>query len=293
MKNQVLKRKEKVLKLKRKKDSIFLIVFILILFTTNAFSQTPSPKEEGVLSSMEDKIFHIKYENEKNEDRLSRIEEFLFGVKYENKTYEERLEKIKVSLKATNTQPVQEIPPSNNIKETKTIDSSNEDIPKLPPNGIFETVTSIEKKIFGKTFESLPFQSRIIQLEQKILPESEATRYRSKTLMERVTHLISRTESSQVIKPRTYQNNQLNKLKATYRIDPNTGHIVNEITGEIVKDSNNTPIQVKIPTQIPNFLQRNQFPGQFPNQLPNQHQNNPLDFLYNPNNFDPSDNQNY
>jgi len=321
---------------KRRKDNYFL-VFLLALSISNALAQSPSPNGEGDLSSIEGKIFHQQYANEKNEDRVSRIEEFLFGVK-SNKPYEERLNKIVKSLK-TNETPR---PDDSHLlaPPTRPVVSPSRPIAPSSSQGVLGTVSSIEQKVLGKTYNDLSFQARIDQLEEKMLSRDEYEDSINKPLLERVTILVKRANvqtegTSQNVVPsgeiRPRRGSQLGSGPAvdlpkagrgglptidlpkaggggqSYRIDPNTGQIINELSGEVVKDASGNPIHVRIPTQLPSNLlpfQNNNYPflqqqqqnrnqNAFPNQLPNQYGGlggqNPLDLLYNQNNLDPGD----
>jgi hypothetical protein len=326
----VLRKKEKVHKPKRRKDKYFL-VFLLALSISNALAQSPSPNGEGDLSSIEDKIFHQQYANEKKEDRVSRIEEFLFGVK-SNKPYDERLNKIVKSLK------VNEIPRPDDSPAFGEARSQSERHLLSPPTrpevrqgqpvvpakssaGVLGTISDIEKKVLGKTYNDLSFQSRVEQLEEKMLSGDESANAINKPLLERVTVLVKRAgvnnqpiEDYKTIRPNINSNSRpSNMATQSYRIDPNTGQIINELSGEVVKDISGNPIQVKIPTQLPSnllpfqndnypFLQQQQNRNQnaFPNQLQNNNSyglggagQSPLDLLYNQNNLDTGEDPNY
>lgn len=329
----MLRKKEKAHKPKRRKDKVFLLkLFLLILVffqITNALAQSPSPTGGGDLSSIEDKIFHQQYPKEKDEDRIGRVEEFLFGVK-SNKPYEERLNKVLRSLK-TNETPRPKLEAADSASFEDTPSPSHLVSPPTRPaasskssQGVLDTISNIEKKVLGKTYDDLSFQARVEQLEEKMLSRSEVINSKSKPLLERVTVLVKRVNvqtggsSSQnvvpfgEIRPR-HGSSTVDLPKAgaggqSYRIDPNTGEIVNELTGDVVIDASGNPIMVRIPTQLPSnllpfqngnypFLQQQQNRNQnaFPNQLPNQYGvggQNPLDFLYNQDNLDPGG-QNY
>ncbi len=328
----MLRRKEKKLKQERKEGKVSLIsvLFFIFLFFQLNFISLVLAEEANVASSdffstsldeVEEKVFFQKYSSDKKEDRLSRIEEFLFGTADNKKTNEERLNKITSSLTKKNTnKPI----PQENSEIVKPPEKPQVTYDKDSSRGVIDTISQIEKKLFYKTFDELPFQSRVEQLESKVLTQSELNISKRKSLLERVTILVQRTGNSknnpqnqEVIKPVQRQPQyQKNQGQQNYRIDPNTGEIVNEITGEVVKDSYGNSIMVKIPTQLP-FQQPfpqddSYFPqaqGQYGNNFPNQGnplQQNPYqqqfipgggqfpyNLLTNPNNFDPGNNQNY
>lgn len=330
----MLRKKEKAHKQKRKEDKstsfrLFFLFFTVLIFScfcnlNYVSAEEVKPSSADVFSTsldgIEEKVFRIKYSNDKKEDRLSRLEDFIFGTKNESKTPEERLKKISSSIEAK-PEPIvkKEIIPTpiehpqipQAKEEPKTVYDEN------TKNGVFGTITDIEKKIFNRTFEDMPFQQRVEQLEMKMLSKGELNKVKGQPLLERVTNLVQKgnpkpiiEEPFQVIKPKTpapQANRQLNGQR-NYRIDPNTGQIVNELTGDVVTDSDGNPITVRIPTQIPQQQQyfqdqedgypipgfggQQQFPGYgaqqqfqqngFPNQLQQQYGGqNPLNQLNN------------
>lgn len=284
----MLRKKEKAHKQKRKEDKstsfrLFFLFFTVLIFScfcnlNNVSAEEVSPPSADVFSTsldeIEEKVFHIKYSSDKKEDRLSRLEDFIFGTKNESKTPEERLKKISSSIetkpqpivkKEAITPPPIEQPQIPQVKEEpKVVYDDNS------KNGVFGTITDLEKKIFNKTFEDMPFQKRVEQLEAKMLSRGELNKVKDQPLLERVTNLVQKgnpkpiQESFQVIKPKntlSQTNRQLNGQR-NYRIDPNTGQIINELTGDIVTDSDGNPITVRVPTQIPQQQQQQYFPDQ-------------------------------
>lgn len=316
----MLREKEKAHKQERKEDkntSFRLFFIVLAIFCScnlsNVSAEEVKPSSVDVFSQslddIEEKIFHINYSGDKKEDRLSRLEEFIFGAKYENKTPEDRLKKITSSIQQKPQPKVEktvvapapiEVPPIK--EEPKIVYDEN------TANGAFGTITQIEKNVFNRSFEDLPFKQRIEQLEAKMLSRGELNKAKDKPLLERVTALIQKNNpkplpvETQVLKPKTNPTRSLpSNGQRNYRIDPNTGQIVNELTGEVVTDSDGNPITVKMPTQIPQQpiyqdedyvlpgfgAQQQYFPNQqgFPNQLQQYpgygNQVNPLNQLNN------------
>lgn len=326
----MLRRKEKAHKQKRKEDKntslkLFFTILIFSCFcnSTNVSAEEVSPTSADVFSTsldeIEEKVFHIKYNSDKKEDRLSRLEDFIFGIKNEKKTPEERLKKISSSIETKPEQTKKEIIPTPvQIQEPQIKEEPKVVYDDNSKNGVFGTITDLEKKMFDKTFEDLPFQKRVEQLESKMLSSGELNKVKDKPLIERVTNLVQKgnpkpiQEPFQVIKPKNtlpQPNKQLNGQR-NYRVDPNTGQIINELTGDVVTDSDGNPITVKMPSQIPQQTQyfpdpddgypipgfggQQQFPGLgtqqqfpqqngFPNQLQQQYggQYNPLNQLNN------------
>ena len=283
------------------------------------------------ISDLEDKVFHEKYTADKIEDRLGRLEDFVFGNKYSSLTVNDRLQKLAGALTSKTTDSIP--PESVAVKETPDDTPTNE--PRVVYDESFNTgvigaISQIESRVFGKTFNEYTFQKRIENLEQRILNRAEIAKNKNKTLIERVTYLVRRTGISPVNPNIPVINPPVNpQITQSYTIDPGTGNLINEATGEIVKDSYGNPIQVKIPSilkqnpanspgiynQFPqaqqqflqplpqnaqpygNVLPQNQFPNSLPygNQFPapGLPQQFPYDFLFKQGGLDPGTDPNY
>ena len=298
------------------------------------------------LDQLEEKIFHQKFSDESSNDRLSRIEEFVFGKKTSNQIDEIRLNKITNALQDKSNETEQEkiqviqpqTIPQNAIasqKDEQNINKQQKIIYPEPNNsGIIGAINEIEVKIFNKTFEALPFPQRVANLEEKILTRNEITKNSKKPLLERVNILVKKanlpiskqTESiiipppsnpqnniqnynANTLRPSTInQNQQNNNYTQSYTIDPRNGFLINEQTGEVIKDGYGNPIKVRIPQQVtqqpqynyanPNQLYPNQnspygaLPPQQQYGLPGQQGQFPYDLFFNQGGLDPSGEQN-
>lgn len=257
----MLRKNVKVHKQKRKKDfSLYrliaccLILTILFCFKVNAQEITLSNEYIKSIEQLEEKIFYQKFDNNTIEDRLSRIEKLIFGkiskendpvVRINNLT--EALNKPEETLEPLKPKPLpkitpETIPKEENTKEPKVIygDSFN--------TGILGKIKDLEIKLYGTSFEDKPFQKRIEDLEDKLLSATEKYKNRSKPLLERVSYLLDKFSQNK-------QNETLDRQSQDYTIDPNTGLLINENTGEIVKDRYGNPIMIKHP-------EANLFPNQ-------------------------------
>ncbi|GEM_PF-3049033 len=295
------------------------------------------------ISDLEDKVFHEKYTADKIEDRLGRLEDFVFGTKHSTLTVNDRLQKLAGALTSKTTEDIsipsesvaaKGTPEKQQKEETKAGDITTNE-PRVVYDESFNTgvigaVSQIENRVFGKTFNEYTFQKRIENLEQRILNRAEIANNKNKTLIERVTYLVRRTGISPVNPNVPAINPSVNpQVTQSYTIDLSTGNLINEATGEIVKDSYGNPIQVKIPSilkqnpanspgiynQFPqaqqqflqplpqnaqpygNVLPQNQFPNSLPygNQFPapGLPQQFPYDFLFKQGGLDPGTDPNY
>jgi hypothetical protein len=291
----VLKKRGKGLKLEKKEDKIIfalIIIFSLALIFTGA---SVSNAQED-LSPIEEKIFHQKYTNETNEQRASRLEEFIFGRKYQNEVFETRLNRILKALQLQKEEKKLEKQAQSRL-EAETITTSKklpEDTTKSKPKviydesfntGVLGAISQIELKIFNKTFNHIPFPTRVAALENQLLTKSEISKVRKQPLLERVSILVNRAgliPSQPAQEPSiNYQAPQASQKppSQSYTLDPRTNFLIDEDTGEIIKDNFGRPVRVKIPLE---FQKQNQFNPTlgFP-QNPSQQQLQvpPLDFF--------------
>lgn len=308
----MLRKKGKVHRQKRKKGFKFLkplifLVFLLSLFIyTYNFSVVAQETElkevtktdNKELSDLEEKIFHQNFNTEQADSRLSRLENFLFGKAFEKEVYETRINKITAALKT----PEKEKPAIEEIKP-ESIETPSTPQAITNKEGIIGAINQIEMKMFNMTYNDYPFPARISSLEDRLLSKSEISINRSKPLLERVTILVSKAgilqdSTTMTQTPTSIQKPTANNGPKSYSIDPKTGLLINEQTGETVKDSDGNPISVMLPQPLP---QQN-YGGYLPQQNPllqnspygNQFQQNPggipspYDFLFNQqNNLDP------
>lgn len=273
----MLRKKEKELRLEKKEDNLIFVYIITFFIALLCIGSLVVYAQED-LSSIEEKIFHEKHTNETNEKRLSRLEEFIFGRKYENEVFEIRLNRILKALQLQKEEgKVETITTLKKLPE-ETIESKPKVIYDESFNtGVVGAINQIELKIFNKTFNHIPFPTRVLALENQLLTKPEISKVRKKPLLERVSILVNRagvilTQEVQE-QGQHYQPLQVpQKLPSqSYTLDTRTNFLINEETGEIIKDNFGRPIRVKIP---PEFQRQNQLnPAQQQLQVP------PLDFL--------------
>ena len=258
------------------------------------------------LNDLEEKIFHQNFISDSVEDRLSRLENFIFGKTNPTEKLEIRLNKLTTALQTPITPAEKDKTKTTELLQPQHIEPQAYKNEKIKEEqevlydesfnvGVVGAISQIEKRVFNKTFNELPFQARVAALEEKLLTKSELVKNRNKPLLERVSLLVKRSEINtytydQTPQPVPYQqgqgqgqglqnNNQVKGGVKSYIIDPRTGLLINEQTGQVVKDSDGNPISVMISKSIPTetFTQ------------PNYGYNPPPSYGYNPslNQFNP------
>ena len=251
------------------------------------------------LDELEEKVLHQKYTAESNESRISRLEEFIFGKQFISLPIESRIGKLLTAIPLSKREDIPTTPNTTpkiteeSNKEITTAQKEQENKTQVVYDEAFNTgvlgaVSQIEIKIYKRNFNDIPFEKRVEKLEETILSRGELNQSRKKPLIERVSILVKKAglptvqengtgnQLNQQINLPNYPNNNIqpqNSYNApqSYTVDPGTGFLINEQTGEITKDGFGNPIKVRVPQQI---LQRGpqQFPPQFPgqqNQFPN------------------------
>ena len=251
---------------------IFLLLFLSILIFQDKFiASAQETNSADELSSIEEKVFHQNYKDEIRESRISMLENFLFGKDFKAEPTESRIKKITdaISSKKEKEQPQELIIPEKvEIKDSNPEPSSRE--------GILNRINQIETKLFNKTFENYPFQIRVSALEERILSQEEIAINKTKPLLNRVSFLLDKIgiEDSQTSIPNKIQEPQTQKSETikTYSIDPRTNFLINEETGEEIRDKDGNKIYVKSqPTQNPQafFPQQQALPQGFSLPFPN------------------------
>ena len=318
----MLRKKEKVQTQRKRKGFkslkfIFFFVFCLNLLSTGIFYtyKTTANAQDSVtkeLDSLEEKVFHQSYKSESKEDRVFRLENFLFGGSSSKYPIEDRLKRITTALKTPETEQAV-IKPNLQQEELKSESLDKTPLVQEPTNkeGIIGAINQIEMKLFNMTFNDYPFPARINALEDRLLQKKEIAASRTKPLLERVTILVSKAglpvqKDNMFNLPvnETTNKNAIpqNNTRKSYSIDPNTGLLRNDQTGETVKDPDGNPISVMVP-QAQQILPQQNYGYQPTQQNPlyqnnpygNQFQQNqggipsPYDFLFNQqNNVDPA-----
>ncbi len=290
---------------------LFFIIFLLSIFcsgyiytSTRANTEETNLKEvtntdNKELNDLEEKIFHQNFKTEQTESRLSRLENFLFGKSYEKEIYENRIKKISTALKTPEVEKPAPTASTEGIKPESLVSPPQDATNK---EGIIGAINQIEMKMFNMTYNDYPFPARISALEDRLLSKNELAKNRTKPLLERVTILVNKAgilnqpAPPQPSAPNPQSPTQSNNTPKSYSVNPNTGLLINEQTGETVRDPDGNPISVMLPQALP---QQNY--GYIPQQNPlyqnpygNQFQQNPggipspYDFLFNQqNNLDP------
>lgn len=265
----------------------FLIILILIILCLKfpdrifcrVFAQNSQLNQNSDISSIEEKVFHQQYESEPIEERLSRLENLIFGAKQLPGNTELRINKIISSFKTKDPSskplPVIQNEPIKLEKEEPTVV-----VDPTSNVGVIGLVNQLETKVFNMTFNELPFPARIENLENKLLSKSDIDKTRKKPLIERISTLVSKMGVN---------TSQQTAMFQSYAFDPHTGFLINEQTGEILKDNYGNQVVVMLPPALfqqqlpsPNSYgqpQNNfyQLPGQNPYlQNPYRQQTNPL-----------------
>lgn len=265
----MLRKKEKVHKL-NVSEGLNLAFLLFILTISGAFAQNFN----STIDKIEENIFHHKYTKEKQEERLSRIENFIFRKDFSDKTLKERIDKITSALnieKEALQQPEIKLEPeSDTLTITPEPDETVHNEPKEEEEfGVIDTISNIEKQLYGKSFNEKPFQDRVEALEEELLSSFERFKAQRRPLLDRVNNLIQKAginiyssypqETIQdtlqqfdapSIHPPSSQYPQTNNFQGsfsnqpTFTLDPNTGYLINSQTGEIARDSFGNPITI-------------------------------------------------
>lgn len=272
----MLREKEKVHKQERKEDSKFKIILLLFFIVICSFNYCRALNLE-TLDAIEEKVFHEKFISQPKEARLSKLEMFLFGTSFPDNPPEQRLNKITSAIEPQKKEEIKEQPKVEVIKPEVFLEEKKDGQKVIYDEsfntGIIGSVSQLEKSLFNRVYNELPFQSRIIQLEENLLPKGEILKNRKKPLLERVSILIQRGGLRN-------QKSQNYRGPRNFTIDPNTGALLNE-KGEIVRDNSGNPVTVRIPQPLgqQTFQGQNNYPlapygnqplqqGGFPGQLP-------------------------
>ncbi len=268
------------------------------------FHQTYSKDAvEERTSRLEEFLFGEKQSKGTLEERIQKINNAI-NPKKEQSAINNRIEQLGLGNEQNSPNSQSPIPNPQSPDQQSDITEQNlkpeaQDSPQVVYDESFNTgvvgaVNQIEEMIFNMVFNNLPFPTRVSNLEDKLLSKSETMKSRKKPLMERVQKLIQKSGLQQNYKPSPIQIHQVpqqpqepnnyryprnypNKQQS-YTIDPNTGHLINEQTNEVVRDNFGNPISVKMPQvnlnqpipQQNNFYNQQQYPQQ--NNFYNQQQ---------------------
>ena len=325
----MLRKKGKVHKQEKRRGINLITLLLLLLFITTFNYSNSQTENKSYIDKIEEKIFHQSYSSEPKDERLSRIENFLFGRSFPAESTESRVNKISSAVNPEEEKEdriILEADPIDKLipEKIKTIDTT----PSISNEGVIGLIDQIETKMFSMTFNDYPFQARISALEDRILSREEVIVNRSKALLDRVIILLERTglevpkyenldylgnTQPQVQAPTYHQDTrspqvqpqapnyqhtppqpQHQETSVTYSIDPNTGFLINQLTGDIVRDLDGNKIMVMPAPPIPQYTypSNNVLPQQFGGQqnqygIPGQNGNQiPYELFFNPNNFE-------
>lgn len=224
---------------------VFILLFIFVLqnlLEINCFSIAQVTQTNTDLGSIEEKIFHHKFETDSYEDRLSRLEVLIFGNKNLADSADQRTTKIINAFKIKDGTPSQK-PQETIINEPVKLEKPTIVYEESNNEGVVGAIGQIETKLFNKTFNDLPFITRIENLEEKLLTKSEISNIRKKPIIERISILVKKVPVNQ---------EKENAMFQSYSFDPRTGYLINEQTGEILKDNYGNQVVVMLPQS--NFL---------------------------------------
>lgn len=270
--------------------SFILIFFISSTITYKANTEVLEPKQENTITDpslekinkIEEIVFHQSYPKEKTENRLLKLENFILGSENPNLTIEERIKKISTALKIEDKKENSEVPEIKTVEQKENeISTEQKSKPETDENvGIFGTISKIEKQVYGSEFNQFPFEKRVELLEEKLLTSSERYKSKNKSLLERASYLVTKSmieipqEEPNNLNNQIQANNQTNKKR--YIIDQ-SGFLINEDTGEFLRDNQGNPLSVNRPF-LPQYNFNNQYGVNPYNNYGNQIPNNP----YNP-----------
>jgi len=176
--------------------SVVICITCLIIIFSFFVSSAATAQEVSFLEkidAIEEKVFFHKSSNDTKEERLSRIEKFIFRKAFPKESLANRIDKIKAALHIEDEEP-EYIPQENqntltaeeidteNIQEDFSANESNSIVPSTEDTGVIGTISKIEKKIFGTTYDEKPFQSRIEALEEEVLSGFEKFKAKKKDL---------------------------------------------------------------------------------------------------------------
>jgi hypothetical protein len=149
----------------------FIISFIFILFSQQAFAQT----NEEFLNYSEAKLFSTKYQNESVQKRLNRLEKNLYGTAKNNLSVEQRINNLKKLPVFSIAAPVKKTAIKTQ-NSTKTVKTSS-----------YPMIDKMEQKVLLKTFKTDDIYNRLSRLEQALYKRT----FPENTLSARTDNLCS------------------------------------------------------------------------------------------------------
>jgi len=263
--------------------TIVLLLCLIFQLPSFCQSANINSNQIETINQIEEKVFFHKYPDDSKEARLLRIEKFIFKKKYEKETLDVRLNRLMKALKIDIRDEKSSFIPQNNLLETEELKTQDQpiDLPEqnntgqeeeASEGGIVGAINTIEKQVFGTIFSDKPFQARIEALEDKMLSTFEKLKTRRQPLLDRVNYLVQKAgltqflQQPQISYPTSNQDTsqpfygtpgeqQLNNPQyqaqpnlpqgqQTFSIDPSTGFLINQQTGEIVRDNFGSPVIV-------------------------------------------------
>lgn len=141
--------------------------------TAQQGDKAPDIKEQ--LSAFEDRFFAHTFADESDSRRLDRIERVVYGSRRSGDV-QQRLSRLMMDVPVITTSTNTAMPPAASDQDAPS--TSAQDDPDTPEQAYndYPTVTALEEQILGKTYEQLPVQQRLSQLEEKAFGQASTSR---------------------------------------------------------------------------------------------------------------------
>lgn len=161
--------------LKRLLPGVWMCSMLLLGLPALAQSQPETP-----LSRMEQQLFARTYPSDTSAARLNRLESLVFGVAKTTGSEADRIRQLEQFFQQ-NT-PTAQAPPS----QQQHLPAAQNPPPVANPQNVqpdsgtvlsgetaYPTVSAMERKIFGRTYETMPITQRLGQLERQVLRQEQ------------------------------------------------------------------------------------------------------------------------
>jgi hypothetical protein len=163
-----------------------LWLFILLVFMLSPAKavSAAAPSQAQTVQALEDALFAVHYDQEPIESRLNRLEQTVFGQP-QTGSVEARLAKIQKVLSPNSLGPLSPTAKPSDVASTSG-ETTGKPAPKPVSQGTishgsrnqssqpvadatdYPTVTQMEQKVFGKTFQQEDITSRLARLEKQV-----------------------------------------------------------------------------------------------------------------------------
>lgn len=127
------------------------------------------------LSAFEDRFFAHTFADESDSRRLDRIERVVYGSRRSGDV-QQRLSRLMMDVPVITNSTNAALPPAapSNQDSSSTSAQDDPDTPEQAYND-YPTVTALEEQILGKTYEQLPVQQRLSQMEEKAFGQASSS----------------------------------------------------------------------------------------------------------------------